>query len=122
MKKTFVESYEFTEWVKVFLSDDVMSEMQRVLQDDPDAGSVMPGCGGLRKVRVADLRRGKGKRGGARIIYLHVAEADIIYLLDIYSKDEKEDLTANQKKVLKEIAARYKEAAVRAATRDRRGK
>jgi hypothetical protein len=69
MKKTFVETAEFTEWVKEHLSDDALSELQRELLNAPDTGSVMPGCGGLRKMRVADPRRGQGKRGGARVIY-----------------------------------------------------
>jgi hypothetical protein len=81
----------------------------------------MPGCGGLRKLKVADPKRRKGKRGGARVIYLHVAEADAIVLLDIYGKDEQEDLTADQKKVLNGLADEYKRAAILAARSLRRG-
>jgi hypothetical protein len=68
MKKTFVETAEFTQWVKEYLSDEALSDLQRALLDAPDTGSVLPGCDGLRKMRVADPRRGKGKRGGARVI------------------------------------------------------
>ncbi len=96
MNKTFVKTREFTQLVKNYLSDDALSDFQRELLNDPEAGSVMPGCGGLRKMRVADPRRGKGKRGGVRVIYLHVAEADVIFLMDMYGKDEQEDLTADQ--------------------------
>jgi hypothetical protein len=112
MQKTFVETAEFTEWVKEYLSDDVLSDLQRELLNDPDTGSVMPGCGGLRKMRVADPRRGKGKRGGARMICLHVPEADVIFLMDIYGKGEQEDLSADQKKILKGLAQSYKRAAI----------
>ncbi len=49
------------------------------------------------------------------MIYLHVAEADIVYLMDIYGKDEQEDLTFGQKKILKRLADEYKSAAIRAA-------
>jgi hypothetical protein len=84
MKKTFIETGEFTEWVTRYLSDEVLVDLQRTLFGDPDTGSVMPGCGGPRKTRVADPRRGKGKRGGIRVIYLHVAEADVIFLMDVY--------------------------------------
>jgi hypothetical protein len=115
MKKTFIETAAFTEWIKEYLSDDALSSLQRELLNDPDAGSVMPGCGGLRKLRVADPRRAKGKRGGARVIYLHVAEADIIFLMDIYGKGEQEDLTADQKKVLKGLAQSFKHAALQMA-------
>lgn len=115
MIKAFVETSEFSEWVKKYLSDDSLAELQRELLDDPDTGAVMTGCGGLRKMRVADPRRGKGKRGGIRVIYLHVAEADVIFLMDIYDKDEQVDLTADEKKVLKRLAESYKSAAIRAA-------
>jgi hypothetical protein len=115
MKKTFVETREFTEWVKLYLSDEALSELQRELLNDAETGTVMPGCGGLRKMRVADPRRGKGKRGGCRVIYLHVAEADIIFLMDVYDKDEQADLNAGQKKVLKGLAQGFKRAAIQAA-------
>lgn len=77
----------------------------------------MPGCGGLRKIRTGDPRRRKGKRGGARVIYFHVPEANWIYLLDIYGKDEKEDLNAAEKKILKRLASEFKKEAIRAASR-----
>ena len=112
MNKTFVETREFTELVKDYLSDDALSDLQRELLNDPETGSVMSGCGGLRKMRVADPRRGKGKRGGVRVIYLHVPEADVIFLMDVYGKDEQEDLTADQKKILKGLAQSFKAAAI----------
>jgi hypothetical protein len=92
-----------------------LAAMQRELLADPQRGDVVPGCGGLRKLRVGDPRRGKGKLGGARVISLHVAEADVIYLMDIYGKDEQEDLTADQKRILKRLAEETKRAAIRAA-------
>src|SRR5947207_234923 len=103
MKKTFVETSEFTEWVKVYMSDDALADLQRELIHDPDTGSVMPGCGGLRKMRVADPRRGKGKRGGARVVYLHIGELDQIHLVTIYGKDQKDDLSADDKKFYRQL-------------------
>jgi hypothetical protein len=97
MKKSFVETREFTAWVKEYLSDQVLGDLQRVLLDNPEMGAVMPGCGGLRKMRVADPRRGAGKRGGARVIYLHIAESDQIHLITVYGKDQKDDLSAEDK-------------------------
>ena len=72
MEKLFIETTEFTARVAAFLSDDDYTELQTLLRANPDIGKVMPGCGGMRKIRFADARRGKGKRGGLRIIYLHV--------------------------------------------------
>ena len=115
MNKTFIETVRFTEWVRDSLNDDALANLQRELLDDPDRGSVMPGCGGLRKIRVADPGHGKGKRGGARVIYLHVSEANVIFLMDIYDKNERDDLTPDQKKVLKDLAQRFKLATLQAA-------
>jgi hypothetical protein len=115
MRKAFLETREFTEWVQEYLSDELLAGLQRELLDDPDKGVVIPGCGGLRKLRAADPKRGKGKRGGVRVIYLHVAEADVIFLMDIFGKNEQEDLTADQKKVLRRLADEFKRAAIRAA-------
>jgi hypothetical protein len=60
MQKTFIEAPEFTEWVKEYLSDQQLTRLQQELLNDPDIGAVMPGRGGLRKLRVVDPRRGKG--------------------------------------------------------------
>lgn len=122
MKKSFIEFVEFTEWVRLYLSDDDLAALQRALLSDPQIGDVIPGCGGLRKLRLADRRRGKGKRGGARLIDLHVAEADIIYLMDIYDKDEQDDLGADQKKILKRLADELKRAAIQSAIARKKGR
>jgi hypothetical protein len=71
----------------------------------------MPGTGGFRKVRWADNRRGKGKRGGLRVIYYYLSFDYQIWFFTLYDKDEASDLTAHEKRVLKsaieaELAAR----------------
>jgi hypothetical protein len=73
------------------------------LTDHPEAGNVIPAGGGLRKLRWA--AKGKGKRGGARIIYVYVATAARVYLLGCYAKNVKTDLTGDEKKELRRIAA-----------------
>jgi hypothetical protein len=78
------------------------------LIDNPDAGDVIPGSGGVRKLRWA--AKGKGKRGGARIIYLYVVIAARIYLIRCYPKNVKTDLSAGEKKQLRQIAAHLKGA------------
>lgn len=67
--------------------------------------------------------RGAAKESGAvsGVIYLHVAEADVILLMDIYGKDEQEDLTTDQKKVLKRLADGYKSAAIQTARAFKKG-
>ncbi len=108
MNLLFIESRGFTDWVVEFLDDEDYAAFQQRLMADPDRGDVMPGCGGLRKIRLALPRRRTGKRGGARVIYLYVPEARWIYLLDAYGKEEKEDLSAAEKKVLKRLAEQFK--------------
>jgi hypothetical protein len=103
MNKTFVETREFTEWVKEYMCDEALADCQRELLHDPETGSVMPGCGGLRKMRVADPRRGKGKRGGVRVIYLHIEEADQIHLITVYGKDQKDDVSATDRKLYRQL-------------------
>ena len=63
-------------------------------------------------MRIADPKRGKGKRGGARVIYLHVPEARVIFLMDAYGKGEKADLTAAEKRGLRAFANRFRREAI----------
>jgi mRNA-degrading endonuclease RelE of RelBE toxin-antitoxin system len=120
MYKIFVETSEFTKEIVKFLNDEEYAAFQLALMKNPSAGVVIPGCGGLRKVRILDPMRRKGKRGGTRVIYLHVPEVDWILLLEIYRKAEKEDLDAAQKKVLKRVATQFREQAIRAAAKDKK--
>jgi len=113
--KTFVETTEFSKWQPRFLPGDAYAGLQRDLIANPQKGDVMPGCGGLRKIRIADPKRQKGKRGGARVIYLHIPEVDQFLMVDIYGKGEKEDLTPVEKKGLRELAREYKRLVVEAA-------
>lgn len=112
--KTFVETSEFSKWQPRFLPGDAYAELQRELIANPQRGGVMPGCGGLRKLRIADPKRQKGKRGGARVIYLHIPEAEQFLMLDVYGKGEKEDLTPAEKKELRELAREYKRRIIEA--------
>lgn len=70
---------------------------------DPEAGDIIPGTGGIRKVRWS--RTGSGKRGGVRVIYFYYDRKRPLYLLMVYAKARKEDLTPDEAKVLRNIAA-----------------
>ena len=74
-----------------------------MLMNNPEAGDVIEGTGGLRKVRYADEKRGKGKRGGLRVIYYWWLSGKQFWLFTVYNKDEMDDLTAAQRKILKEL-------------------
>jgi hypothetical protein len=111
----FAEAPPFTRHLPEYLSEDGYKDLQARLGANPELGDLMPGTGGFRKVRWADARRGKGRRGGLRIIYYHFPSDRQIWLMTLYNKDEASDLTAQQKKALK--AAIETELAARAAKR-----
>jgi hypothetical protein len=77
---------------------------------NPEAGDVIEGTGGLRKLRQPDPRRGKGKRGGLRVIYYWWDGKRQFWLFTLYDKDEMDDLSAKEKKALKEMLKRELEA------------
>lgn len=77
---------------------------------EPDAGALIPGAGGLRKLRFADERRGKGKRGGLRIIYYWWDGGSQFWLFTVYDKDEMSDLTKGQRETLKQMIKKELEA------------
>src|SRR5205814_10603397 len=111
----FIEAAAFTGNLAKYFSDDAYREVQARLAANPELGDVMPGTGGFRKLRWVDPRRGKGRRGGLRIIYFYFERDQQIWLMTLYSKDETSDLTAAEKKGLK--AAMEAELKARAAKR-----
>lgn len=111
----FVEAPTFTGLVGAYLDDDAYRGLQTFLAGEPDAGDVMPGTGGFRKLRWGDRRRGQGKRGGLRVIYYHLSGDAQIWLFTLYDKREVTDLSPAEKRQLK--AALDAELARRAARR-----
>lgn len=87
------------------MDDDHYRELQDVLIGNPDTGDVIPGSGGLGKMRWR--LAGRGKRGGVRVIYYRVMTAERIYMLYVYAKNEAEDLTRDQLKALRKIVERW---------------
>jgi len=116
----FIEAPAFTRNLSSYLSDDGYRRLQAALMANPEAGAVMPQAGGFRKCRWPDTRRGKGTRGGLRVIYYWFREDSQIWLMTLYGKDELKDLTAVQKRALK--AAIDAERQARAALRAKRRK
>ena len=90
----------FTAQITSLLTDDEYAELQGVLVVRPDAGDLIEDTGGLRKIRWTEAKRGRGKRGGTRVIYYWHVKGDLIYMLFAYSKGTQDDLSARQKKSL----------------------
>jgi mRNA-degrading endonuclease RelE of RelBE toxin-antitoxin system len=97
----FKETILFSKYLKDYLKDDEYQQFQQYLIDQPDAGDLIKGTGGLRKLRWG-LEK-KGKRGGIRVIYYWQIEEDQIYLLALYSKNDVTDLSSGDKKALKKM-------------------
>lgn len=95
----FIESSGFTELVEDHLSDDEYAALQWLLLERPDAGPIVTGSGGVRKIRWG--LKGRGKRGGIRVIYYWKKSDDEIWMLTLYPKSEKSTIPGH---ILKQIA------------------
>ena len=101
----FIETGIFTARITELMTDDEYKNVQQFLAQNVEVGALISGGGGLRKIRWASNRRRKGKRSGIRIIY-YVYLKHHLYMIYSYDKDEQEDLTREQIKVLREYVKR----------------
>lgn len=101
MKAFFVELPAFSRYRHDYLDDDAFRKLQSAMMKHPEAGDVIEGTGGLRKLRYTDVRRGKGKRGGLRVIYYWWDGRRQFWLFTLYDKDEMADLSPDEKRQLK---------------------
>lgn len=103
---TVVETPLFVRQADAIWSDDERSEFIDFIAASPEAGDLIPETGGVRKVRWG--RSGSGKRGGARIIYFHHDAKRPLYLLLVYAKARRENLTPDEKKLIRTFATAIK--------------
>jgi hypothetical protein len=97
----FIETPTFSRLLSALLSDEEYRELQNVLVDDPERGDLIKGGGGIRKLRHA--MQGRGKSGGVRVIYYWVKDDHLIYLLVVYPKSRKDDLTDKETAILRDF-------------------
>jgi hypothetical protein len=103
MQAVFVELPAFERHRQHYLNDDAFRQLQDTLIANPEAGDVIEGTGGLRKLRFGDARRGKGKRSGLRVIHYYWRDGSQFWLFTLYDKDEISDLKPKQRAQFKEL-------------------
>jgi len=99
----FIETSTFTKLIYAYLTDDEYLGLQGFMLKYPEAGKIVPGSGGVRKLRWA--MAGRGKRGGMRVIYYFKKQESEIWMLTIYGKSEVENIPAH---ILRQIAEEIK--------------
>ena len=108
MKRSFVEASQFRNSVDALKDVDLLRRIQNEILKNPEAGATIAGTGGLKKLRVSDHARGKGKRGGYRVIYLDLPHLLLTCLMGLYSKEEKVDISSDEKKMLRKLTETLK--------------
>lgn len=112
MTRTFIEVPLFSKrWKEIGLGEDELQALQILLLKDPESGPVMEGTGGIRKVRFP--LQNKGKSGSVRVCYTDFAEYEVIYLITAFEKKEQDNLTDDEKNVLKKLVKSLKEEAAK---------
>jgi hypothetical protein len=101
---TFIESSIFGRVLPVYLDDDEYWELQQYLMQNPEAGEIVPGSGGVRKVRWA--RAGSGKRGGLRVIYFVRYQPNEFWMLTLYAKAKRKNVPAH---ILKQLLEAFRD-------------
>ena len=101
----FIETPIFTKQVKELMPDDSYRQLQNVLLLRPEAGDLIPGGGGLRKIRWR--APGSGKQGGLRVIYYWDTPDESIFMLALYKKSQKDNLTPGQLKIIRSLVEEW---------------
>jgi hypothetical protein len=113
MTAVFVELPAFSRYRSDYFDDAAFRALQDALMRNPRKGDLMPGTGGLAKLRCPDRRRRTGKRGGLRVIYYWWTKGMQFWLFTVYAKDEMADLTPGERKAFSRLLER--ELATRSA-------
>ena len=103
MEGVFIESSMFSRLLPEYLDDEEYRMLQSLLLAQPESGDLIQGSGGLRKLRTGMKHRGKGKRGGLRLIYYWHKPANCFYMITLYAKAGLDDLTRKEIKTLQSL-------------------
>jgi hypothetical protein len=100
---TFIESSAFERLLPVYLDDDEYAELQQYMMQTPEAGQLVRGSGGVRKLRW--VRLGMGKRGGLRVVYFVRYEPNEFWMLSLYAKAKQENVPGH---ILKQLLEAFR--------------
>ena len=110
MKATLVYTASFaSEWKRFRLSDEDLRHLELAIMQDPEGGATMAGTGGVRKMRFAPPSMRTGKSGAFRVCYVWFAEFSTVLLLLMYPKNEKDNLSADDKAACRLLVQRFRE-------------
>jgi hypothetical protein len=123
MDLTFIQIEVFAaKWKRLKLTDEDLQALEQQLSQNPDAGVIMKGTGGLRKVRFAPPSWHTGKSGATRVCYVHVVRAEAVGLIAIFAKNEKENLSAEDKAFAAKVVKLFDETLASADDDDEKDK
>ncbi len=109
MDRIFVYSPLIEEVLAEFANrDELAKQIEDEILKNPEAGDIVQGTGGIRKMRLADPGRSKGKRGGLRVFFLDLPDKERTHLIYLLRKGEADDISPDEKQTLKELVARIK--------------
>ena len=111
MTRTFIQTREFSHnWDNLGLDDEDLRLLELDIMKNPDKYPVMQGTGGLRKARIALDNNNKGKSGGARVCYVDFVFAETVYLITVYPKNEKDNLSKDERNEIKKLIEALKKS------------
>ena len=110
MRLTLVQLPAFAaKWRRLGLTDEDLQALEGLLVEDATSGAVIPGTGGLRKLRFAPPSWHAGKRGATRVVYAYLVTGQAVYFFTLYGKNEQSDLKPDEKRVFRRVLQRLQE-------------
>lgn len=107
----FVQARKFSErWDALRLTDDDLHALEIAIMSDPNRSPIMQDTGGLRKMRFAPPGSGRGKSGAFRVCYVYFEQVQVVHLLVIYAKNEKDNISAREKAAIKKLIAEIRQS------------
>ena len=108
MRRIFYQTHLFSKKLDSRGGNELLLRIEEEILKNCEAGATVAGTGGVRKLRIEDPERKKGKRGGFRVLYLDLPDCQETYLITFYGKYEMDDLSADGKKMISQIVAAIK--------------